>query len=633
MHSNYLTRHLILSAIATGIVLSPAPLLAEASVTTLNPITVTAERFPVREKESGRFVTVISSSELKETGANNLLDAMKRVGGFAYKAMAPLGISHGGMNSTLTIRGIKDGELILINGAPIQGAAGHAYDLDTIPLDQIERVEILKGAASTLYGADAMSGVINIITKTPRNETAVTSAVEFGNKDYHHHRLSAALPGVNLGFNYRHLGSQTEISRSFSGKYRYDLDSTDQYAWNVNARLADHLYLDTIGSYSQTGFQKHYDANKKPYEGTNQDYYKNFANLRFETPAFKAKVFGTFDEMQREEYTDLNEPADKNKNYNGGLEGDYQFQRSGWEFNLGTDWIYRGADYNNQYGKHYRNDYALFAQVKRVVRDRLTATIGVREQLIDGASGASDYDQFLPSLSLSYAATDSLNFFANTGKAFRTPTFNNLYYDSSFLTGNPDLGPEEGWTYEGGVKYDIDRLRVRFSLFYMAYEDKIELDRSKGYPLTYFNAGDYESKGVEWEINVIPYIQQSGRTRRLSLYTSGYWADPTAEDTSGEDYQTSPKFQSTVGLGYLADPLTLEVNCQFLTAKERNLDSDAILNFYSKYNLWKGHLTVAVDNVFDDAVHVSGDLSEEASNRYVYYEVGRLMKVGYEINF
>ncbi len=58
------------------------------------------------------------------------------------------------MNSTLSIRGIKDGELVLINGSPIQGAAGHAYDLDTIPLDQIDRVEILKGAAST-YGADA----------------------------------------------------------------------------------------------------------------------------------------------------------------------------------------------------------------------------------------------------------------------------------------------------------------------------------------------------------------------------------------------------------------------------------------------------------------------------------------------
>ena len=131
----------------------------------LETITVTAEKFPVPEKESSRFITVFSADELKETSANNLVDALKRKGGFAYKAFGPLGISHGGMNSSLSARGISNGELILINGVPIQGAAGHSYDLDMIPIDQIERIEVLKGAASTLYGADAMTGVINIITK------------------------------------------------------------------------------------------------------------------------------------------------------------------------------------------------------------------------------------------------------------------------------------------------------------------------------------------------------------------------------------------------------------------------------------------------------------------------------------
>ena len=633
MLGNVLMRRLILSGIPLLIAMAPAALIAEESVTTLDAVTVTAERFPVKEKESARFVTVISSVELKETGANNLADAVKRVGGFAYKAMAPLGISHGGMNSTLMIRGIKDGELILVNGSPIQGAAGHAYDLDTLPLDQIERVEILKGAASTLYGADAMSGVINIITKKPRNETAINGSVEFGNEGYHNHSISAALPGINLGFNYQHLGNQTEISRSFSGEYRYDLDNTDRYAWNMNARLVDGIYLDYIGSYAKTGFKKQYDDSSRAYEGTKQDFYKNFANLRFETKSFKAKAFGTYDEMQREEYTDPDEPDDKNKNYNYGLEGDYQFQLSDWELNLGTDWIYRGADYNNQYGSHYRNDYALFVQMKKTFPGRLIATLGAREQFIDGAGGAGDYDKLLPSFGLSYAATDALNLFANTGKAFRAPTFNNLYYDSSFLIGNPDLGPEEGWTYEIGVKYDLDILRLRLSAFYMAYEEKIEIDRSRGYPLTYFNAGDYESKGVEWEIDINPFIQQNSLARHLSLYTSGYWADPTAEDTNGEDYQTGPKFQSTVGIGYLTDPVTLDLNCQILAARERELDSNAILNLYAKFKLWKGCLTFAVDNLFDDEVQVSGDMTEDASSRYVYYEVGRLIKVGYEINF
>ncbi len=606
---------------------------AEEKSVLMESLTVTAERFPVKEKESPRFVTVISSEQLTETGANNLVDAMNRAGGFAYKAYAPMGISHGGMNSSLTIRGIKDGELILINGSPIQGAAGHAYDLNTIPLDQIERIEILKGAASTLYGADAMSGVINIITKKTRKETAFKASTEFGTESYHNHSLSVMIPNINLGFNYQHLGAQEEISRSFSQKYRYDLDAADKYSWNLNASLSENLHIDYMGSFYETGFQKHYDSNSKPSEGTEQEHFKNFADLRYETPVFKAKIFGNYDEMRRLVYTTPDDPESKNKNYNSGAESDYKFDLSGWQFNVGADWIYRAADYSTQYGKHHRNDYALFAQVKKMFWESLEATAGAREQFIDGESGTDDYDQFLPSLGLSYRFTDKMNLFANAGKAFRAPTFNNLYYQSSFMVGNPDLGPEQGWTYETGMKYDNDFLRLRFSAFYMSYKDKIEIDKTRGYPQTYFNAGNYDSKGMEWEAGISPFVRSDGYIQDISFYTSGYWADPVAEDTKGEEYQSGPKFQSSLGIEYLTDVARLDLNCQILSSRDRELDTTAVLNFYSKYRLWKGSLIFSADNVFDKEVQVSGDMSADASNRYAYYEVGRIFKVGYEISF
>jgi iron complex outermembrane receptor protein len=324
---------------------------------------------------------------------------------------------------------------------------------------------------------------------------------------------------------------------------------------------------------------------------------------------------------------------DENKNYNVGMETDYRFTLSGWELNMGADWIYRGADYNNQYGRRHRNDYALFFQAKKRFMKRLTATVGAREQFIDAASGASDSDRFLPSFGLTFACSDRLSLFANAGKAFRAPTFNNLYYESSFLKGNPELGPEEGWTYEAGVKYDVPALRLRLAAFHMAYTDKIEIDRSRGYPLTYFNAGDYESTGIEWSIGVNPFLALSGWAQALSVYINGYWADPVAEDASGVDYRTGPKFQATVGLEHLSEPLVWDLNCQVLSSRERNLESHAVVNFYSKWKLGKGFLTFGVDNLFDQEVQVSGDLSEDASNRYVYYEVGRLVKVGYEIRF
>ena len=195
------------------------------SFVTLETITVTAEKFPVLERESSRFVTVISAEELIETGANNLVDALKRKGGFAYKSYGPLGISYGRMNSKLIIRGLGDGELVLINGVPIQGAASHGYDLNTIPIDQIEKVEVIKGAASTLYGADAMTGVINIITKKNVRERYCKAHTEFGSEGYQNHGVSFLSPKLNIGLNYSHLDSIKEIVDPETDRWGIDIES------------------------------------------------------------------------------------------------------------------------------------------------------------------------------------------------------------------------------------------------------------------------------------------------------------------------------------------------------------------------------------------------------------------------
>lgn len=599
---------------------------------TLDPITVTAERFPVKEKESSRFVTVVSAEEMKESGANNLLDALKRRGGFNYKAFGPLGMSQGGMNSELHIRGLGGGELVLINGAPIQGAAGHAYDLNTIPIDLVQRVEILKGAASTLYGADAMTGVINIVTKKPTAETRAKIAAEFGNQGYQNHAISGFLPGASAGASYQHLDAVEEISRSFSKGYKYDMDAAETYAFNVNISPRENLYFDYLGSYSETGFRKIFDDNR-PYEGTTQEQYKNFADLRYENQRFKAKAFGTYDYMRRNEYTQEDSGPDKNKNYNYGLESDWRIDLPNLEWVLGGDYIRRTADYSNRYGKHHRQDYALFTQIKWRLAENLKITAGAREQFIDGDGQAKDYDRFLPSFGAVYDVSEKMNLFANVGQAFRAPSFNNLYYDSALLAGNPDLDPEEGWTYELGTKWDSDVLRVRLAGFYMTYTDKIEIDRSRGYPLTYYNAGWYETRGMEWELDLYPFTRSEGFLANLGFYTSGYWAEPRAEDPDGEVCQAGPKLQTRLGTAYMSEDWLLDINCQILSSREKELKDYALVNLYGKYKLWHGHLTFGVDNLFDEKVQVNGDLREDASNQHVYYELERLVKIGYEIVF
>ena len=608
------------------------PVVAQQAID-LDPIVVTAERFPVQESESDRFVTVISSEELQQTGANNLVDALRRVGGLAYNSRGPLGLSHGGMNSKLSIRGIDDGELVLINGVPILGAAGHGYDISTLSLEQIERIEVLKGAASTLYGADAMSGVINIITKQQPSTPSVTTSVEFGNEAYNNHSINFQHPRINLGFTYSHLDELTEISRGISKEYRYDTDDIDTYSFHVNLNPFPNLYVDYLGAYKESGFKKIYDDETKEMEGQDQEQYQHFADIRYERDQVQVKTFLSYDKMKRNEYTDPSEPEDDNRNYNYGLEGNYRFRLLDSDILVGGEHIYRGADYSEQYGKHHRNDSAVFLQLKNQILQSLTLTFGAREQFIQADSESKDYDIFLPSAGINFKATDTLNLYAHAGKAFRAPTFNNLYYSSSRFKGNPDLHPEKGWTYEAGIKFDHELMHLRLAGFLMDYTDKIELDRSNGYPQVYFNAGDYSSHGVEWEMEVSPFVGDANIWENIAFSASGYFADPVAEDDEGEEYQAGPKVQLSLGVSYLSDDFSVEVLGHSLLKRERELDDCTTVDLYGKFKLWKGYMTVGVDNLFDEEIQVSGDLRSSSASQYLYYEVSRLVKIGYEMTF
>ena len=111
---------------------------------------------------------------------------------------------------------------------------------------------------------------------------------------------------------------------------------------------------------------------------------------------------------------------------NYGLKGDYRHEIFGTALTVGGGYTHRAAGYKNQYGKHHRHDYAGFAQPKREFFNRLMMSVGVREQFINADDQGDDYNMFLPTFGTNFEATDNLNIFANVGKAFRVPTFNNL---------------------------------------------------------------------------------------------------------------------------------------------------------------------------------------------------------------
>ena len=144
-----------------------------------NVINVTANRTALLDLDTPVAMNVITPEDLKNTGATTAFDAVATVPGVTINSYGAGGADFGGMDSRTNIRGLDRGALVLVNGVPmnLNGKGG----LGSIPTSAIKRIEVVKGAASTLYGAEALGGVINVITKTPSTEGG-SATVAVGNR-------------------------------------------------------------------------------------------------------------------------------------------------------------------------------------------------------------------------------------------------------------------------------------------------------------------------------------------------------------------------------------------------------------------------------------------------------------------
>ena len=138
------------------------------NVISLNEIVVSASKIPLEKKETAKPVQIIDHDQIQRSEGKDLAQLLHEQSGIIINGA----FSNPGKNKDVFIRGASGQyTLILIDGIPITDAAGigGAFDLRLLPLQQVERIEILKGSQSTLYGSDAIAGVINIITRSPKD--------------------------------------------------------------------------------------------------------------------------------------------------------------------------------------------------------------------------------------------------------------------------------------------------------------------------------------------------------------------------------------------------------------------------------------------------------------------------------
>ena len=482
----------------------------------LDEIIVTANRFPQKQINTGKILTVITREQIEKTPNVNLAELLSRQAGLSI-----IGASNApGTNPDVYIRGAGTGNaLILIDGSPASDASTirSTFDLNFIPLGEVERIEILKGGQSTIYGSDAVAGVINIITKKNSNKKAATS-LHIAGGSYQTSQIDLGINGKLKRIQYRAMLNQLE-SNGFSsatdtGKIKtFDKDGINQrvfraelgsiqgmkWDWSTSAQLSKYN-----NQLDQTGYQ---DAKDSKVDNT---------NLQLKASISKKIKFGSLhsnfsiNNNQRnylDDSTDLNGFA---KYIQSDFLGRSYFSEIYGVFKLDpTIQLYTGFDYRWQNTDQYYfsvseyGDYSstlssdstkisigsFFGSMVYNGKKNLNMEAGIR---VNNHSRFGN--NFTYTLNPSYLLNKQFKFSLNISSAFKAPTLYQLY---DGYAGEKSLKPETSVTSELSLQFlGIKNTSARVVYFNRQIKNGIDYSYST---YKYFNYASQKDNGIEVE--------------------------------------------------------------------------------------------------------------------------------------
>ena len=571
--------------------------------TSLNEIVITATRFPKKVGETGKVISVITNQDIERSNGKDLSQILNDEAGLIINGA----YSNPGKDKSVYLRGAKtDYTVILLNGIPVSdpSGTGGAFDIRMFPVEQIERIEILKGAQSTLYGSDAIAGVINIITKKGAGKPARGYA-GFSAGSYDTYRANVGISGsgdgasYNVGFMHYNTRGISEAEDTTADK-SFDKDGFIQNSFNAdfNAKLAKGLYIKPYFRYSY--FKGGYDGGSFTDDAAT---YKAHllttgaqAEYSFENGALNA--FYDYDEINRS-FSDSwgTTPYAGNKKT---LEffGNYSFSKH--------IQVLAGIHYNkqklNDTTASPKNPTA--ALTSPYLSFFLKNLGGFNIELGGRYNKHSRYgDNFTYSINPSFTVNDKIKIFANYATAFKAPSLSALYGPYS---ANPNLEPETSSTIEGGVQATIlsEILDVRAVYFMRSIENVIIYGPS----FQLINLDEQNDKGFELEPTL--YL---GKKLRIKLFYAFVDGEVTTQ-SNGKDstyanlirrpkhsfganigYQLTPQFFISTQINNLGKRSDLYYDMSTFSQKAIQLTGYTIWNAYAEYSFLKSRLKFFAD--------------------------------------
>jgi vitamin B12 transporter len=470
-------------------------------------IIVTAGMVPVSVSEVPRSVSIIRQEDIQNSPVQNLQDLLSYVPGLDVRARGLEGVQ-----ADVSIRGGSlEQTLILLDGVKLNDPqTGHHNMNLPVNMNDIERVEILKGQASSIYGPNALAGVINFITKKANN-SELSANLSGGSFGFFNGGLSVHVPYVESD-------NMLSISKTKSDGYSHNtnFDMTTFY-YKTNVPFSDGSANVAVGytdkSFGANGFYTTKYPNQ--WEQTKTLLVSSGADYSFGQIKLIPKVF--WRSNQDHYLLDYTNPVfymNDHKTNSYGAELRSVFLTNIGSIELGGELNFDNINSSNL-GIHNRREGGISAEY-------VASPIENFKLLLNGF--AYNYDnygwKFIPGIDLVYQVSNNFNCYSSFGKSFRIPTYTELYYSSPVQKGNVSLQPEETLTYETGINYNAPSVSGNLSLF--SRNGKNLIDWAKGIndingKYLAQNIAAINTYGIDMGISYRPLLNNDSYLKKISL--------------------------------------------------------------------------------------------------------------------
>ena len=587
----------------------------------LEEVIVTANKLEQKQNATGKVVTVINAAALQANAGRTIAQILNEQAGLYL----PGSLSNAGTVPSIYMRGASSGRtLILIDGMPVGDPSmiSNEFDLNLVPLNLIERIEILKGAQSTLYGSDAIGGVINIITK---NKSIPNFSGDFSTGSYGTRKLNLQHSNTIGKLNYA-VGFGNEAATGFSsatdmtGKNNFDKDGYKNNNWFANINYTINQNWNIKASTHQTSYNA--DIDYGAFKDDKDEKFHNATKLtglllkyKKEKTIFQFQYqLSTQDRQYKNDSVDKTYTIFEDNQYTGKSHYADAFYSTSISKNI--QWIV-GADFRygsyqqtyislSKYGP-YNDNFKDTFQYQTALYSSLLINDASNKWLLELGGRMNKHDRYGSNqtftISPSYKLNSTFRLMASASTGYKAPSLYQLSY-------NEKLKPEQSFNTEIGIEYKTNTVFAR-AVYYNRTID---------------NGIDYNWKANEKNNIALNYTlmngQETNQNRATTTDTITYnYLLKRPKNSFGIQwtYQASPKLNFSIAARYISK----RYDVGGYAADDVTLDSYTLLNAHIQYNCNKHILLYA------DGQNLGNAVFHEING---YNAMGRMIMLGIRIH-